>query len=121
MFNLFKSHHMKLIRDFAMLLACLMVGKGMAALLPFAFPGSILGLFVLFFLLSTQLIPLSWVHDGGQLLLRHMRLLFIPVAAGLLGYADVLSDGLGLMVSTAISGLVLILLVVGRLYQRMLS
>ena len=121
MFNPFKSHHMKLIRDFAMLLACLMVGKGVAALLPFAFPGSILGLLLLFFLLSTQLLPLSWIHDGAQLILRHMALLFIPVAVGLLGYTDVLSDGLGLMISSALSGLVLILLVVGRLYQRMLS
>ncbi|WP_375058211.1 CidA/LrgA family protein [Zobellella sp. DQSA1] len=112
---------MKLIRDFAVILACLLVGKGIAALLPFAFPGSILGLFLLFFLLSTQLIPLAWVHDGGQLILRHMALLFIPVAAGLLGYADVLSQGLGLIIGSALSGLVLILLVVGRLYQRMQS
>ncbi|WP_445399065.1 CidA/LrgA family protein [Zobellella sp. An-6] len=110
---------MKLIRDFALILACLLVGKGVAALLPFAFPGSIIGLFLLFFLLSTQLIPLSWVHDGGQLILRHMALLFIPVAAGLLGYVDVLSQGLGLIISSALSGLVLILLVVGRLYQRL--
>jgi holin-like protein len=121
MFNPFKSHHMKLIRDFAVLLACLLVGKGMATLLPFAFPGSILGLLLLFFLLSTQLIPLNWVHDGGQLILRHMALLFIPVAVGLLGYVDVLSDGLGLIIGSVLSGLLLILLAVGRLYQRMLS
>jgi holin-like protein len=121
MFNPCKSHTMKLIRDFAILLACLLVGKGLATLLPFAFPGSILGLLLLFFLLNTQLIPLNWIHDGGQLILRHMALLFIPVAAGLLAYVDLLNEGLVLIISTALSGLVLILLVVGRLYQRMQS
>ncbi|PSJ48324.1 CidA/LrgA family protein [Zobellella taiwanensis] len=110
---------MKLIRDFIILLACLLAGKGIAALLPFAFPGSIIGLLLLFLLLNFQLIPLPWVHDGGLLILRHMALLFIPVAAGLLGYVDVLSQGLGLIIGAAFSGLVLILLVVGRLYQRM--
>ncbi|WP_107852191.1 CidA/LrgA family protein [Oceanimonas marisflavi] len=112
---------MKLIRDFAVILACLLAGKAIAALLPFAFPASIIGLLLLFTLLSTQIIGLDWIHDGGQLILRHMALLFIPVAAGLLGYADVLSAGLGFILVAAITGLVLILLVVGRLYQRMMS
>ena len=107
------------IRGFTVLLACLFIGKGIALILPFDFPGSIIGLLVLFFLLTTQLVPLIWIHQSGQLLLRHMALLFIPVAAGLLGYVDVLSDGIGLILSAAFSGLVLILVVVGRLYQRM--
>ncbi|WP_232455128.1 CidA/LrgA family protein [Oceanisphaera avium] len=101
------------------LIACLLLGKALVLLLPFAFPASIMGLLVLFFLLTCQLIPLSWIHHSGQLLLRHMALLFIPVAAGLLGYVDVLSEGLGLILSAALSGLILILLAVGRLYQRM--
>lgn len=108
-----------LVRGFTLLIACLTVGKGLATLLPFAFPGSIIGLLLLFFLLSSQLLPFAWIHDSGQLLLRHMALLFIPVAAGLLGYVDILSDGLGLILSAALSGLMLILVVVGRLYQRM--
>lgn len=108
-----------LVRGFALLLACLLTGNAMASHLPFAFPGSIVGLFVLFFLLSSQLVPLAWIQPSGQLLLRHMALLFIPVAAGLLGYVDVLSDSLGLILSAAFSGLVLILVIVGRLYQRL--
>lgn len=106
-------------RGFGILLACLVLGKAGASLLPFAFPGSIIGLLLLFLLLSSQVVPLRWVQHSGQLLLRHMALLFIPVAAGLLGYVHVLSEGLGLILSAAFSGLVLILLVVGRLYQRM--
>ncbi|WMC11918.1 CidA/LrgA family protein [Oceanimonas pelagia] len=112
---------MKLIRDFAVILTCLLVGKAVAALLPFAFPASIIGLLLLFTLLSTQLVRLEWIFAGGQLILRHMALLFIPVAAGLLSYADVLSRGLGFILLAATTGLVLILLLVGRLYQRLVS
>ncbi|MGO1245927.1 MAG: CidA/LrgA family protein [Oceanisphaera sp.] len=119
MFSLYKSSAFILIRGFVVLLACLQAGNGMASLLPVDFPGSILGLFILFILLSIQLIPLNWVYDSSQLMLRHMAILFIPVAAGLLGYVDVLSEGFGLIISSAFIGLVLILLVVGRLYQRM--
>lgn len=108
-----------LTRGFALLIACLLIGKAIARFLPFDFPGSILGLFVLFLLLGTQLVPLTWIHQSGQLLLRHMALLFIPVAAGLLAYAEVLSEGIGLILTAAFSGLVLILVLVGRLYQRM--
>ena len=100
-------------------MACLLLGKASATLLPFAFPGSIIGLLLLFLLLVSQLVPLRWVHDSAHLLLRHMALLFIPVAAGLLGYVEILSESLGLILSAALSGLVLILVVVGRLYQRM--
>ncbi|WP_417615326.1 CidA/LrgA family protein [Oceanisphaera sp.] len=119
MFNPSKSQAFIFIRGFVVLLACLIIGNAIASLLPFAFPGSIIGLFVLFFLLSSQLVPLSWVHDSGQLILRHMAILFIPVAAGLLSYMDVLGDSIGLIISAALSGLILILLVVGRLYQRL--
>lgn len=119
MSKIFDSQAFILLRGFVVLLACLQMGNGIASLLPFDFPGSILGLFVLFILLSTQLVPLGWVYNSGQLILRHMAILFIPVAAGLLGYVDVLSEGIGLIISSAFIGLVLILLVVGRLYQRM--
>lgn len=111
---------MALTRDFLVILACLLAGKGIAAMLPFAFPASIIGLLILFMLLSLQLIKLHWVHDGAQLILRHMALLFIPVAVGLLGYLEVLSDSLMLIIGTALLGLVLILLSVGHLYQRWL-
>lgn len=112
---------MTLIRDFAVLFVCLLMGKAIAAVLPFAFPASIIGLLLLFALLSSNLVRLEWVQAGGQLILRHMALLFIPVAAGLLSYADVLSKGLGFILLAAVTGLVLILLAVGWLYQRLAS
>ncbi len=105
--------------SFAIILACLGVGKLIATLLPFSFPGSILGMLILFLLLNFQLIRLPWIEASAGLLLRHMALLFIPVAVGLLAYLDVVMHSWLAILLNVLLGIALILLVVGRLYQRM--
>ncbi len=60
------------LRDFLVIVACLLAGKTLAVILPFAFPGSIIGMLLLFVLLSLQLVKLHWVELGAGLLLRHM-------------------------------------------------
>ena len=107
------------LRDFMVILACLLVGKAVAALLPFAFPGSILGLLILFVLLSLQLVKLHWVEQGASLLLRHMGVLFVPVAVGLVAWLEPLRQSIEIILLCVVIGIVLILAVVGRLYQRM--
>ena len=105
--------------SFLIILACLAVGKWISSLLPFAFPGSILGMLILFMLLNFQLVRMHWIEPSASLLLRHMALLFIPVAVGLLAYLDTVMASLGVIMLNVVLGISLILLVVGRLYQRM--
>ena len=106
-------------RDFMVIVACLLAGKSVAAILPFAFPGSIIGMLLLFVLLSLQLIRFSWVEQGGGLLLRHMGVLFVPVAVGLVAWLEPLRQSFGLIMLCVVLGIVLILGAVGHLYQRM--
>lgn len=68
----------RLIRDFIIIYACLMIGKGIAALLPVKFPASIIGLLVLFLLLSLRIIPARWVEFGAEKILSVIALFFIP-------------------------------------------
>ncbi|WP_429182261.1 CidA/LrgA family protein [Aeromonas salmonicida] len=107
------------LRDFMVIVACLLVGKTLAAILPFAFPGSIIGMLLLFVLLSLQLVKLHWVELGAGLLLRHMSVLFVPVAVGLVAWLEPLRQSFGLIMLCIVLGIVLILGTVGRLYQRM--
>lgn len=107
------------LRDFMVIVACLLVGKALAALLPFAFPGSIIGMLLLFVLLSLQFIKLHWVEQGAGLLLRHMGVLFVPVAVGLVAWLEPLRQSFGLIMLCVVLGIVLILATVGHLYQRM--
>ena len=110
---------LRIARDFLVILACLQAGKAVAALLPFRFPDSILGLLFLFVLLNLQLVKLHWIEKGASLLLKHMALLFIPVAVGLLGYIDIFMNAIGVIALNIFAGLCLILLIVGKLFQRM--
>ena len=110
---------LRIVRDFLVILACLQAGKAVAALLPFRFPDSILGLLFLFVLLNLQLVKLHWIEKGASLLLKHMALLLIPVAVGLLGYIDIFMNAIGVITLNIFAGLCLILLIVGRLFQRM--
>jgi len=107
------------LSSFLIILACLAVGKWISSLLPFSFPGSILGMLILFILLNFQLVRMHWIEPSASLLLRHMALLFIPVAVGLLAYLDTVMASLGVILLNVVLGISLILLVVGRLYQRM--
>jgi len=108
-----------ILRDFLVLVVCLQVGKSIASILPFRFPDSIIGLLFLFILLNFQLIKLRWIERGAGILLKHMALLFIPVAVGLLGYMDIFLGSIFAIIMNVLAGLFLILLAVGKLFQRM--
>ncbi|HEJ9686345.1 TPA: CidA/LrgA family protein [Proteus mirabilis] len=82
------------IRSFFILYLCLFAGNLISALLPFAVPGSIVGLLILFGLLAFQLIPLRWVKPGSNILLKNMSLLFIPIGVGVMNYYNLLSQQL---------------------------
>lgn len=116
----FVSHRiLRITRDFLVILACFKAGIAISAILPFRFPDSIIGMLLLFLLLNLQVVKLQWVEMGAGVLLKHMALLFIPVAVGLLGYIDTFMSSLGAIIINVFLGLVLILLIVGRLFQRM--
>lgn len=82
------------LRSFLILYLCLFAGNLISALLPFAVPGSIVGLLILFGLLAFQLIPLRWVKPGANILLKNMTLLFIPIGVAVMNYYDLLSQQL---------------------------
>ncbi|UYU30796.1 CidA/LrgA family protein [Siccibacter colletis] len=100
------------VRAFIVLYACLYAGIGIATLLPVAIPGSIIGMLILFVLLSLQIVPAKWVKPGCHALIRYMVLLFVPVGVGVMQYTDVLRAQFGpVVVSCAISTLVVFLVV----------
>lgn len=51
-------------------------------------PGNLIGMVLLFLLLTTKMIPLHWVKEGSSILLKHLSLFFIPIAVGLMNYGD---------------------------------
>ena len=77
-------------RAFLLIYACLYLGIGVSAVLPITLPGSIIGMLILFLLLSLQIIPAQWVKPGCHVLIRYMALLFVPIGVGVMQYFDLL-------------------------------
>ncbi|MGL4858851.1 MAG: CidA/LrgA family protein [Enterobacteriaceae bacterium] len=79
-------------RALGLLYLCVWAGNALAALLSIRFPGSIIGMLLLFVLLSVQILPADWVEPGCRLLIRYMALLFIPIGVGVMGYYTLLTQ-----------------------------
>lgn len=107
------------LRAFVIIYAALYAGNGLATLLPFTLPGSIIGMLLLFTLLALQIVPVDWVKPGCHLLIRYMALLFVPISVGVMGYTDVLSAQFGPIVVSCVVSTFLVLVIVGLSAERL--
>lgn len=111
----------RIVRDFAIILACTLAGLWIATLLPFAFPGSIIGMLLLFAALATGVVKPDWVERGSNLLIRYMAVMFVPLGVGLVSYLGVLERGLlPFAISTVVSTFVT-MAVVGLVFEKVKS
>ena len=95
------------------------LGAGLAAALHLPFPGSVLGMALLWLSLSLGWVRLEWLADAADGLLGALGLLFVPATVGFLEYLSAGAEwGLWLLVMTA--GLCLGGAVSGLLAQRLL-
>lgn len=103
------------------------LARGLALLIGFFFvgnllhrvgvpiPGGVLGLLLLYFALTTRLIPLAWLERAADLLLRHMVLLFVPLTVGLIDLGRVLSRQAFALTASLVVSFLAVLLTTGLL------
>ncbi|MDH2926646.1 hypothetical protein FW755_02040 [Lonepinella koalarum] len=107
-----KRKIIELIRSLAILYAFLWIGNGIVYLVPLGIPGSIVGLLLLFFGLTTQLIKVEWIFFGANLLIRYMMVLFVPISVGIMQHFDVLiSQAKALLIPNIVSSLITLVIV----------
>ncbi|OJT40001.1 CidA/LrgA family protein [Serratia plymuthica] len=102
----------KYLRAIVLIYLCLFAGNAIAALLPIAVPGSIIGMLILFALLSSQILPAKWVKPGCHLLIRYMVLLFVPIGVGVMNYYDQIIEHLSPLVVSCVISTLMVLIVV---------
>ena len=62
-------------------------------------PGNVLGMMILFLLLSLKIVKINWVEKGALFLNKHLAFFFVPIAVGLMTYTPLLKEsGLALAV-----------------------
>ncbi|HET7627923.1 MAG TPA: CidA/LrgA family protein [Bacillales bacterium] len=77
-------------------------------------PGSIIGMLLLFGLLSAKIVPVKWVSAGCGFLLRYMPLLFVPITVGVIEHPELFKgSGLLLLILTLL-GTVLVMVTAGH-------
>lgn len=62
-------------------------------------PGNVLGMVLLFLLLLTGIVKLSWVEAASSILIKHLAFFFIPIAVGLMTFGELfLTSGLSFLI-----------------------
>ena len=81
---------MNIVMELALIFGVCLVGIGIAELLPFTVPYSVLSLLVLTFLLYRKILKPEQIQDAGGFFIRNMGIFFVPAVVGTLEYLDVL-------------------------------
>lgn len=100
------------LRSLAILYLMLFLGEQLAEWVSVGVPGSIWGLLLLFFGLTTKTVKAEWVMPGAGLLIRYMAVLFVPVSVGIIKYSDLLvSQANALLIPNIISTCITLVLI----------
>jgi len=76
-------------------------------------PGGVLGLLAFYLALALGLVKVKWVERASGVMLRHMVLLFVPLAVGLMDMGPLLSKQALPMVASLLLSLVAVFLTTG--------
>ncbi|WP_432453740.1 MULTISPECIES: CidA/LrgA family protein [unclassified Agarivorans] len=101
----------------AIIYAALWAGRGLSYLTGNLLPASILGMLLLTILLQLRWIKLAWVERSSMLFVRWMSLLFVPISVGLVDHLETLFQALPAMMMTCVLATLILLVVVGKIYQ----
>ncbi|WP_243302046.1 CidA/LrgA family protein [Geothrix oryzisoli] len=77
------------------------LGNKLALLMGLPIPGNVVGIVLLYALLNLGIVPLEYVQDAADFLLKHLVFFFIPVAVDLMNWGGVFYR-YGLMLALAI-------------------
>jgi holin-like protein len=79
-------------------------GHAFVGALQLPLPGNLVGMLLLFALLTGGVIRLEWVEAGASLLVRHLAFFFIPIAVGLMAFENLfVRHGVAIVVTLLVS------------------
>ncbi|WP_408007276.1 CidA/LrgA family protein [Pseudalkalibacillus sp. A8] len=103
------------------LYAIYLVGTWIQNALNLMIPGSIVGMFLLFCLLVTKIIPLKWIQEGSRFLLVHLTLFFIPVTVGVMQFGHVFKGKGLLLIPAVLASTILVIVISGKMLDFLMS
>jgi holin-like protein len=110
-------HILNLLGQLLILWVIYQLGNQLQLLLGIPIPGTVIGMLLLFGLLSLGIMKIQWVEQAADLLLKHMLFLFIPIAVGLMNWGGLFYDNALSLTAAIVIGAVLPYWAVGYLVQ----
>lgn len=77
---------LKIVVQLAVLFGIYEIGVFIQSALGLFIPGSVIGLILLFLVLMTGIIPVTWIESGSKMMNKHLVLFFIPATVGIMNY-----------------------------------
>ena len=108
---------MHIFAQIAVIFSICVVAEGIAAILPFTFPSSVLGMLILLALLLTKVLKPKQLEETSGFFLNNMTFFFVPTCVGILKYTDVLFSNFWAIVLISILTTPLVFFVTGHVVQ----
>lgn len=108
---------MHVFAQIAVIFAICVAAEGIAAVLPFTFPASVLGMLMLLALLLCKVIKPKQLEETSGFFLNNMTFFFVPTCVGILKYTDVLFGNFWSIVLISILTTPLVFFVTGHVVQ----
>lgn len=89
-----EDERLKIIKQIGIIFTVCWLSQVLAAVLPFDFPASVIGMIVLFLCLMTGLLKIEHIQEKADFLLGNMAFFFVPAGVSILNYFDVLKESL---------------------------
>ena len=110
---------LKIIAQIFLLWAIYYLSTWIVFLLHLPIPGTVLGMIILFTLLSTGVIKEQWLSAGANPLLKHLSFFFIPLAVELMQWGDLFMQKGYLLFLPLVVSILVALLTTGGIVQQL--
>ena len=85
---------MKLMLQIGLVFGICLLGQVIAAVLPIAFPGSVISMVLLFLLLVFKVVRVDHIRQKADFLLKNMAFFFIPAGVGIVAQFDAIKNSI---------------------------
>ncbi len=83
---------MKILIQLGLIFGVCILGDLISAVLPFAFPGSVVSMLLMLLLLLSNILKESAIEESANFFLKNMTFFFIPFGVGILRYAALIQS-----------------------------
>lgn len=112
---------MKILKQFFILMVCLLLGEFISSVFHLLIPGNVIGMILLLIALLTGIVKLEDVEKAADILIKNLLLFFVSAGAGIIMYFDIISKYAVPILVSAVLSTFIVLIAAGHTTQLFIS